>query len=183
MTNRQTVLKVKNISDSSIIAWLTLFDEEAMVDNVNGVFGIKSDFDLQGNFVLHKGDEIEYQSRIRFGISGSICFGSKPVDYPTKQFKNGVNTFEFTINNYANAKIKKINDAKEAVGISCVKGINSLMKVDLITNNKWNASNNFEDVKSFSNSNIKVDNSIYRVQRDCKNCGGIIQLNFLGLIT
>lgn len=68
-----TTLKIENLSNDTITAYLTLDDNgDAWISDVNGIFGIKSDKKLQGGVILAPKQILSYTSDKP--IAGNISF-------------------------------------------------------------------------------------------------------------
>ncbi|MEI6093218.1 MAG: hypothetical protein WCQ47_06000 [bacterium] len=203
----QTTLKVKNSSSQNVVVWLTLGEVDGFVSNVNGIFGI-TDSGLQGSFILKASTEREYTPDK--GISGNLSFGVNPINCPTTGFTNGVNIFEFSLNNESQA-----GTPQETIDISNVAGVNSLLKASLSGGGGWNAGTAHTGISSFQNAALysntglvgvfpygsdnctssvspplctgshpayetSQSEAICNVQRDAVNHGGIVTIEFLG---
>lgn len=121
---RNTALVVKNEHPSdSVTVYLTLSKIDGFLDDVNGIFGIKSTNKLQGSFIIAPNDSIYYYNRRMKPISGNICFGSAPVNCP---FDSGTTLYEFTLNNN-----NTVDKAQETVDISCIYGVSSYGSINL----------------------------------------------------
>jgi len=145
-----TALKIKNTSDKDLLVYLTLGSyPEGHVQDVNGIFGISSDNPLQGSFTLTPNEKLEYTCPAELALSGNFAFGTPPLNCPTDQFPDGINLFEFTLNN-----AKTGTGEQETVDISCVAGANCLVRASLAGGGKWNASPLHPDVAEFENSEV-----------------------------
>ena len=204
----QTTLKVKNSSASDVQVWLTLGNVDGFVTDVNGIFGITGT-GLQGSFTLKASEELEYTSEK--GISGNLSFGTAPINCPTGTYPNGVNIFEFCLNNSSQA-----GSPQETIDISAVAGVHSLLKATLSGGGTWNAGTAHTEIASFENAELysntglvgvfpygcdnctSSDNPpscpghpayetpqsepICNIQRDATNSGGTVTVEFIGFI-
>jgi hypothetical protein len=159
----QTILKVTNSSSSAVTVWLTLGNVDGFVTDVNGIFGI-TDSGLQGSFTLNAGQELEYTPDK--GISGNLSFGTAPINCPTTEFANGVNIFEFCLNNDAQA-----GSPQETIDISAVAGVHSLLKATLSGGGAWNAGTAHEGITTFENAVLYSNTGLVGVfPYGCDNC-------------
>jgi hypothetical protein len=171
---KQTTLKITNTTSGNIICWLTLGVGDSSVGDVNGIFGIKSEDKTQGSFLLHGNESVVYEPPMGICFNGNICFGSQPTNCPNNLFPNGVNLFEFNINNYMYNAKHKIENGQETIDISCVAGVNSLMKVSINSGKEWNASYLHPDVKEFENKGLYENHGQVGVYPyGCDICTGI----------
>jgi hypothetical protein len=159
----QTTLKVKNSSSADVDVWLTLGQVDGFVTDVNGIFGI-TDSGLQGKFTLKAGGEKEYTSKK--GVSGNLSFGTAPINCPTTTYTNGVNIFEFCLNNYA-----QTGTPQETIDISAVAGVHSLLKATLSGGGAWNAGTAHQGITSFENAALYSNTGLIGVfPYGCDNC-------------
>ncbi|MEI6079473.1 MAG: hypothetical protein WCQ53_02385 [bacterium] len=154
-TTTQTSLKVKNSSTSAVDVWLTLGQVDGFVTDVNGIFGITTS-GLQGKFTLQVGSELTYTPTK--GISGNLSFGTPPINCPTSTFTNGVNIFEFCLNNKAQA-----GTPQETIDISAVAGVNSNLKCTLSGGGAWNAGSAHTGITTFENAALNSNTGLIGV--------------------
>lgn len=128
-----TELILVNNSKDTVKTYLTLGADTDYVTNVKGVFGIQ-DSGLQGSLILLPGDTLRYTSPEGKGIAGNFSFGIQPINCPVNKYPEGVNIFEFALNN----NFKTVQNAQETIDISCVAGVNSSITCFLSDKN-WNA--------------------------------------------
>lgn len=125
-TEQNTTLQITNESSDSVLVYLTLSKQDnRFVQDVNGIFGIKQT-GLVGSFYLQSHDTVSYRSTLEF--SGNIGFGTQGLNCKDSTWKNGVNIFEFNL-----------NEPQESIDISCVGGVNCIMSADLIGGTTWSA--------------------------------------------
>lgn len=123
-----TELRVVNNSQDSILLFLTLsgynYPQDTLyVQNVNGIFGC-SQTGLQGSVWLKANDSLSYISTKY--LSGNISFGVAPLNCPDSVWKTGMNLFEFNL-----------NEPQESIDISCMAGVNCILKCNLIGGPNW----------------------------------------------
>jgi hypothetical protein len=165
-TSSITALGVTNNTEDTVTAYLTLGAGELSVTNVNGIFGI-TDSGLVGSFIIVPHDTLWYYGSDSLQMSGNITFVSPPINCPdTNIFPNGINLFEFTLNN-------RVIDTtqQETIDISCVAGCNVLGSFSMSKGGKWNASPLFPDVKLFFNDSLyKNYGKVGVYPFGCDNC-------------
>jgi hypothetical protein len=83
------------------------------------------------------------------GFNGNLSFNTQPLNCPIAQFPEGVNIFEFIINNSFQE-----GNPQETIDISCVAGVNCIIKAELYGGNHWNASPLYSNVTKMENSGI-----------------------------
>lgn len=146
----QTLLEIANLTDKIVKVYLTLGMVKGCVQNINTLpFIEKVITQQQGYFFLEPEDSVEYISPKGIGLNGNVSFGSPPMNCPTEEFKSGINIAEFMLNNSFQGA-----SAQETVDISCVAGVNSIIKFSLIGSNRWNAGPLYPEVLNFQNTVI-----------------------------
>jgi hypothetical protein len=123
--SNDTEMRIVNNSKDSVLVYLTLgggFDS-TYIQNVNGIFGCTQN-GLVGSFWLPKNDSVYYTPSLSF--SGNVSFGTQPLNCPDSIWKKGVNIFEFNL-----------NEPQESIDISCMAGVNSILRCDLIGGANW----------------------------------------------
>jgi hypothetical protein len=159
-----TTLEITNNSTmDSVLTYLTLGADTNYITDVNGIFGI-TDSGLMGSFWMLK-DSIYTYEFDSLGISGNISFNTPPLNCPTNDFANGVNLFEFTLNNVGiNPK------GQETIDISNVAGANAYGKFSM-TDTNWIAGG--KKVLSFHNDSLYGNYSNVGVYPfKCDTCTG-----------
>lgn len=157
-----TELRVYNDSPDSVLVYLTLSgypasDSAEFVQNVNGIFGC-SQTGLNGSFWLHAQDSVSYVSST--GFSGNLGFGAQPINCPEKAWPTGVNIFEFNL-----------NEPQESLDISCMAGVNCILRTDLIGGPAWPASNLYPDPRVLQNDSMYMNTGLVGVYPyGCTNC-------------
>ena len=146
-----TLMTVYNHSKDTVLVYLTLGVTEGCVQNVNEVPWIQDTIagqrGLQGTFVLMPGDSTIAYGGDSLGFNGVISFHYAPDNCTAPSYTNGLNQFEFIINNSFQA-----GNPQETIDISCVHGVNCVIRVNLISNNYWNAGPEYQNVQSFANT-------------------------------
>lgn len=169
---KKTTLMLCNETEDSVLVYITLgLGDKHYIQNLMGVFGIK-DKVSQASIMLAPKQSISYTSKTR-GISGNISFGSPPLNCPDSLFSNGINLFEFSLNNY----LRPIDSTQqETIDISCVSGVNAIIKCELvgIEENKWNAGTTEPNVTTFKNDSLYLNTGLVGVfPYGCDDCTSI----------
>jgi len=142
-----TKLTITNSTNEEVTLWLTLGDISGFVNDVFGIFGI-TEHGLQGSVTLDASQKVEYESQIP--ISGNVSFNIPPMNCPTDDFPNGVNIFEFCLNNWT----QPVSAPQETIDISCVTGVNSLLLCSMSGGGDWNAGPTQQNVTIFKNKGL-----------------------------
>ena len=159
-TFSNTGFEIVNTTKDSVLMYLTINKptDSTWVQNVDGIFGINSS-QLRGTIWVQPNDTLKYNPTLCF--SGNVSFGTPPQNCPTDQFVNGINLFEWSVN--------VAKGSNEALDLSCVAGVNCIMKIDLIGGADWIA--NGKSVRSIKNKEMWHNTSIYGVfPYGCTNC-------------
>lgn len=160
-TEEKTEFVVVNSTKDSVLMYITLSgynepEKSKYVQNVNGVLGCEGT-GLQGSVWVKSNDTLSYTSTKYF--SGNISFGTPPLNCPDNTWKNGVNIFEFNINN-----------PQESIDLSCMAGVNCLMRVDLIGGPNWPADTSM-NTRVIENKTMGHNTGIVGVYPyGCTNC-------------
>ena len=155
-----TGFEVTNTTKDSVLMYLTINypKDSSYVQSVNEIFGIKST-ELQGSVWIKPKDTLRYTPKLKF--SGNISFGSPPINCPSDDWINGVNIVEWSVN------VPK--GSNECLDISCVSGVNSIIKIDLLSGANWLA--NGKIIKTTQNNKMWNNTGIYGVfPYGCTNC-------------
>lgn len=164
----KTSLYLVNSTSDSVLTYITLgsLGDTNYVQNIYGIFGIL-DSVTQGSFYIAPYDTVYYLSQTSKGLNGNITFGYPPQNCPdTTQTPNGINLFEFNLND------NFLVNAQETIDISCVSGANTFMKVSMKGGGYWN--NGTDTIKSFYNNDLYNNvglNGVYPF--GCDSCVGI----------
>lgn len=207
----QTQLQVINAAKKPVTVWLTLGATPGCLQDVSKVpFITKVYNDLAGSFVLQPAGLTKPFAPENLGFNGNLSFNTPPLNCPTRQLPNGVNLFEFILNNGFQA-----GNPQETIDISCVAGVNCLLKVQLLGGPVWNAGSTQPKVVSFANGKMQTNSGrvgvfpygcdnctasvsppvcpghppyeqpqaqpICNVQRNAKKPGGLVKVGFLGV--
>ena len=204
-----TQMMIVNQSDTAVTVWITLGATPGCIQNIGDIpFITDSLAPLVGSFVLQAGDSTIAYAPEAMGYNGNLSFNTQPMNCPTEKLYDGVNIFEFIINNSFQA-----GNPQETVDISCVAGVNCRLKVFLSKEGTvWNAGPTQPKVDSIYNvgltgnsglvgvypygcdtctgrknppsciseSGDRQTNSICNVQRDAIGHGGLITVIYLG---
>jgi hypothetical protein len=206
-----TLMKIYNHSKDTALVYITLGATPGCLQSAISIPFIQDTISgqrgLQGFFLLNPGDSTIAYAPDSLGYNGVVSFNFQPNNCPTSEYPNGINQFEFILNN----SFQGVN-AQESINISCVHGVNCVIRVDAITNNPFNAGPTFTNVQSFANtmdrSSIgipgvypygcdtctgsknppscitlpqpKQSASICQVQRNAIQSGGLIKIIYLG---
>ena len=158
---------VTNKSRDSVKVWLTLGAVDGCTQDVNGIFGISSLDPSKGYFSLSAGENISYTPEV--GFNGNLAIESEPMNCPTPEFPNGINLFEFIINNYFQE-----GNPQETIDISCVSGVNAYLSVDLGGGGDWNAGPTQSKVTSIKNAELRNNTGLVGVYPyGCDDCTAI----------
>jgi len=207
-----TQMTVYNHSKDTVLVYLTLGTTPGCVQNVNSIPWIITTLpgqrSLQGTFTLLPGDSTVAYGIDSLGFNGVLSFNFAPDNCPSPSYTNGINQFEFIINNSFQA-----GNPQETVDISCVHGVNGVIRVNLSDSN-WNAGPTIPMVQSFANTMDKNQlgiagvfpfacthctdyigapsciplpqpvnkTAICNVQRNANNNGGTVKVIWLGAV-
>lgn len=143
-----TYHKIYNHSKDSVKVWVTLGATPGCLQDVTKIPFVTSGSGLQGYFYLAPGDSTVEYAPDSLGYNGVISFGYAPDNCPDSlKYPNGINQYEFIVNNAFQA-----GQPQESINISCVHGVNCVIRVDMITSNPFNAGPTVPSVSSFANS-------------------------------
>ena len=207
-----TQVKVRNASKKlPLSVWVTLGATPGCLQDVGKIPWIERQIaPLMGCFVLRPGATTAPFAPKDLGFNANFSFNTPPLNCPTSGFPNGVNLFEFIVNNAFQGK-----NAQETVDISCVAGVNCAIRATL-NGPAWNAGPAYADVKLIENGKIGTNSrrvgvypvgcdtctgrqhpprcpkplkpekpqieAICNVQRNAANGGGIIEVAYLGAL-
>jgi hypothetical protein len=168
-TDTLTQLQIINATDTPVVVWITLGATPGCLQNIKQIpFITDSTAPLQGWFTLGANDSTPVYAPAGMGFNGNISFNTPPLNCPTPTFTQGVNIFEFIINNSFQGA-----NSQETIEISCVAGVNCFIKSYLSGGNPWNASDSFPDVDSMYNAGINDNSGLVGVfPYGCDVCTG-----------
>lgn len=212
-TSVNTLMTIKNDSKDSVLVYVTLGTTWGCIQNVLDIPFVSDTVPgqrgLQGTFILAPKDSTLLWAPDSLGYNGVISFNYAPDNCPAPSYTNGLNQFEFIINNSFQP-----GNPQETVDISCVHGTNCVIRVNLNTESSWNAGPSFPGIQSFANTRDKNQigtpgvypygcdtctaskspptciplpqpaqkTKICNVQRDAALSGGVIKVIYLGAI-
>lgn len=163
-----TSLCVINTTKDTVTTYLTLgsIGDTNYVQSTVGIFGI-STIGAQGSFTLFPSDTLVYMSPIGKGFNGNLSFDTPPMNCPdTTQYPNGINIFEFALNN------NFAPNSQETVDISCVSGVNCYLSCSMINGGFWN--NGTDTLSFFGNNDLYKNTGLSGVfPFGCDSCIGI----------
>lgn len=141
----RTQLMVCNGSKSPVTVFIVLGATKGCLQDVSQIPWGVSGKGLVGSFVLAPGASTLAWAPAKLGFNGNFAFNAMPSNCPTTASPNGVSLFEFIVNNGFQA-----GNPQETVDISCVDGINSIIKASL-SGPAWNAGPTQPNVKLIQN--------------------------------
>lgn len=167
-----TKLKIYNTDTTPVKVYLTLGATDGCIRNIMAVpfitDSVPGQRGLQGYFMLQPGDSTEAYAPENRGFNGVFSFNYAPDNCPSAAYPNGINQFEFMINNAYQGK-----NAQESINISCVHGVNCVILVDINSKNAFNAGPDVPEVQAFSNRMNKNATGIVGVYPyGCDTCTG-----------
>lgn len=144
-----TKLQVMNLSCGPVDVYLTLgLGLKGYIEDVYGIFGL-TNHGPKGKITLHKkGDYVEYVpvDPVK-AIKGNLAFGDDAKNCRTIDSPDGINLFEFNLNNYNLG-----TPENETIDISDVPGINAFIMCELEEGAVWNSNPDIPEVTFFYNS-------------------------------
>lgn len=149
-----TRLRIVNQTNDSVVVWLTLGATPGCLQDISQIpYVTDSAAPLKGYFTLQAHDSTPDYAPVGMGFNGQLSFNTPALNCPTQQFPEGVNIFEFIINNSFQSGIPQ-----NTVEISCVAGVNCLIQGVLSGGSAWNASSMYPNVDTIYNCG-KFNNS------------------------
>lgn len=149
-----TQMTVYNHSKDTVLVYLTLGTTWGCVPNVTSVPWVQDTVagqrGLQGTFTLAPGDSTVPFNGMGLGFNGVLSFNFAPDNCPSPSYTNGINQFEFIINNGFQP-----GNPQETIDISCVHGVNGVIRVNMSDSN-WNAGPTIPMIQSFANTMDKT---------------------------
>lgn len=146
----RTLMKIYNGTNDTVLGYIILGTTEGCLQNVLDIPFIKDTVQgqrgLQGWFVLNPKDSTCTYAPELLGYNGVISFEFSPNNCPDPVYPNGINQFEFILNNSYQG-----TNAQESINISCVHGANCIISVDAVSENPFNAGPTYTNIQGFSN--------------------------------
>jgi hypothetical protein len=138
------------------------------LQDVTKIPWVTSGSGLQGSFTLKDGDSTGKWAPANEGFNGNVSIDSPPLNCPPPAYPDGINLFEFIVNNGF-----QTGNPKETVDISCVDGANAYFEGTLVGGGKWDAGPTEPDVKSLYNKAIYSNTGLVGVYPfKCDICTG-----------
>ncbi len=164
-----TQFKIINETTESVKVWITLGATPGCLIHVSKIpFITDSTDNLKGYFILNGNDSTIAYAPENMGINGNVSFTTPPLNCPSDEYPNGVNLFEFIINNSFQGEF-----AQETVDISCVSGVNSKIEAQLTGGTKWSATTDHPNVRQIYNGSIDGNKGLVGVYPyGCDTCTG-----------
>lgn len=162
-----TYHKIYNHSDDTVLVWVTLGATPGCLQDVTQIPFVTSGSGLVGSFYLAPGDSTVEYAPDSLGFNGVFSFNAQPNNCPdTVQYPTGVNQYEFIVNNSFQE-----GSPQESINISCVHGVNCVIRVDMLTKNSFNAGPTIPTIASFANTMNRNDVNIPGVYPyGCTHC-------------
>lgn len=144
-----TKLVIKNESTKEVEVWVTLGATPGCLQDVSKIPFITNVLSsLVGSFKLQPGASTPEYAPDGMGFNANLSFDTQPQNCPTKACPNGVNLFEFILNNEF-----QTGSPQETVDISCVAGVNCAIRAEL-GGDQWNAGPTVPRIKRIENGAI-----------------------------
>jgi hypothetical protein len=140
------MLSIKNATKKDVTVWITLGATPGCLQDVTKIPFVTSGSGLVGSFVLKAGKCVMPYAPEAMGFNANLSFNTQPLNCPSAQMPYGVNLFEFIINNAFQP-----GAPQETVDISCVAGVNCIIKAEL-SGPTWNAGPTQPNVTKIENS-------------------------------
>lgn len=207
----ETQLTISSIAKKEVEVFVTLGAAPGCLADVSKIpFVTKKISALMGSFILKPRSRTQAYAPRRLGFCANLSFGTPPLNCPTPEFPNGVNLFEFILNNAFQGA-----NAQETIDISCVAGVNCHIGAHL-GGKTWNAGPTKPAVTNIENGPIGTNSgrvgvypvgcdvctgsedppecpnglspetpqaaAICNVQRAATNNGGIVEVRFVGML-
>jgi hypothetical protein len=152
IASASTMTKVYNVTKDTVLVYVTLGATPGCIQNVMNIpwvtDSVAGQRGLQGTFKLAPGDSTIAYAPDSLGFNGVISFNGQPSNCPdTTLYPTGINQYEFMINN----AFQGVN-AQESINISCVHGVNCVIRVDVNTLNQFNAGPTIPIIQGFANT-------------------------------
>jgi len=167
MADSQTELVLRNDSDYSVQVYITLGAVAGCIQNVSDIpFVTNVVNNLQGWFTLGSGHKVSYTPPAGVGIDGNYCFGSPPLNCPTRDYPEGMNLAEFILNNGFQS-----GNPQESIDVSAVTGVNAFIKFSMSGGGAWNAGKENPNITGFENKRLNENCGVIGVYPyGCDGC-------------
>ena len=143
-----TYHKIYNATEDTVEVWVTLGATPGCLQDVTKIPFVTSGSGLVGSFFLAPGDSTIAYAPDSLGFNGVFSFNAQPANCPdSAQYPTGINQYEFIVNNAFQE-----GAPQESINISCVHGVNCVIRVDMVTKNTFNAGPSVPSVSSFANT-------------------------------
>lgn len=207
-----TKIQIFNDTKDTVLGYITLGATPGCLQAASSIpfilDTVPGQRNLQAQFSLLPGDSTIQYSPDSLGYNGVISFLYAPDNCPSPSYTNGINQFEFMINNAYQG-----TNAQESINISCVHGVNCVIRVNMLTDSFFNAGPTIPKIQSFANTmdrsgleagvypygcdtctgsknppacillpQPKHKNSVCQIQRNASMSGGVIQVRYLGQV-
>lgn len=151
-----TYHKIYNMTEDTVLVWVTLGATPGCLQDVTKIPFVTSGSGLVGSFYLAPGDSTIAYAPDSLGFNGVFSFNAQPQNCPDSTlYPTGINQYEFIVNNGFQE-----GSPQESINISCVHGVNCVIRVDMITKNAFNAGPTIPSIASFANSLNRNDVNI-----------------------
>jgi hypothetical protein len=167
-----TQIKIYNATQDSVLVYVTLGATTGCLQKVNAIpfitDTVPGQLGMQGTFKLAPNDSTVAYAPDSLGYNGVISFNFAPDNCSSISYPNGINQFEFMINNLFQGP-----SAQESINISCVHGVNCVIRVNTQTLNSFNAGPTMLKIQGFANTLNKNQTGIPGVYPyGCDTCTG-----------
>lgn len=164
-----TTLEIRNDSESSVLAYITLGATPGCVQEVGNLLlshgiAVNRLHALMGNFELPPRLTVTVAAPEGLGLNGNFSFGTPPLNCPCPEFPEGVNLAEFIVNNGFQP------GGQETVDVSCVCGANAFIAFALSAGD-WTSNGGAIPVSEIENG-TRYDNTgrVGVFPYGCDNC-------------
>lgn len=147
VSSEVTYHKIYNGTKDFVKVWITLGATPGCLQDVTKIPFVTSGSGLVGSFYLAGGDSTIAYAPDSLGFNGVFSFQFQPDNCAAPEYTNGINQYEFIVNNAFQP-----GSPQESIDISAVHGVNCVIRVDMITKNNFNAGSTVPSVSSFANT-------------------------------
>lgn len=143
-----TYHRIYNCTKDSVKVWVTLGATPGCLQDVTQIPFVTDGAGLVGYFYLAGGDSTVAYAPDSLGFNGAFSFDGQPSNCPdTVSYPTGINQYEFIVNNSYQE-----GSPQESINISCVHGVNCVIRVNIKTDSAFNAGPTIPTVISFANT-------------------------------